>query len=86
MILVFDASALIALVKRKRAAPAVDQLLAEPSQSRLAHAVNLCKAYYQLLKLGGDQRTERTMRRLEQVGMEPRTEGEFQDRWTVSRE
>ncbi len=70
--LVFDASALVAQVKRERGAPTVDQLLADPSQPRLVHVVNLCEVYYHLLKLGGERRAERTMHRLDQVGLETR--------------
>ena len=67
--LVFDASALIALLKREPGHVVTRSLLFDRSASRLIHAVNLCEVYYHVVRLADETRASRALRRFEQAGL-----------------
>ena len=59
MILVFDASALIALLKDETGAELVQSLIDDSANESFAHAINLCEVYYDCLReFGSDTANE----------------------------
>ena len=50
---VLDACALIAFLNREPGAAVVDGLLADPNNGCLAHAINVCEVYYDLVRRSG---------------------------------
>lgn len=56
MKVVMDASALIAYLKDEEGSDVVDELLMDPGNSCLAHAINMCEVYYDFL-LRADEST-----------------------------
>lgn len=59
MILVFDASALIALLKEESGAEVVQTLIDDSANESFAHAINLCEVYYDCLReFGSDAANE----------------------------
>lgn len=72
---VFDASALIAHAKREPGADVMDELLSDPSPTRLVHAANLSEVLYHFLKRGdqtGGHLVLRTHTGVGGVGLETR--------------
>ena len=69
MILVFDACALIALIKQEAGAEAVDSLLSDRNNTCVAHAVNLCEVYYEVARVAGEIRAKDTVERLIAAGL-----------------
>ena len=69
MMLVFDASALIALLKNEPGAARTQDLLDNDQVPRLAHAVNLCEVYYHFAKLGQEAHVAAQLQYLERAGL-----------------
>jgi PIN domain nuclease of toxin-antitoxin system len=70
---VYDACALIALLKREPGGNVVDQLLATPKSSHIIHAINLCEVYYDFIRASGVADANLVMRAIAQVGVKSRT-------------
>lgn len=71
LILVFDASAIIADAKQEPGASVANALLTDASATRRAHAVNLCEVLYHFLR-AGDERGERALTVMAEIGVETR--------------
>ena len=71
---VFDASALIAMLKRERGHEVARSLLYDRSTTRIIHAVNLCEVYYHFLRAADAQRAGHALRRFQQAGLETRSD------------
>jgi PIN domain nuclease of toxin-antitoxin system len=69
---VFDASALIALLKDEPGAAETEALLADASSARLVHAVNLCEVYYHFMKLNLEYTFAAELVAIETGGLVPR--------------
>ena len=72
MTLVFDASALIALLKDEPGAAPTETILTDGSTTRFAHAVNLCEVYYHFVKLGDEARVAAELAAFARGGLETR--------------
>lgn len=53
MIYVLDACAMIAYLRGEEGGSEVDKLLVQPGARCVAHSVNLCEVYYDLIRQGG---------------------------------
>lgn len=62
MRLVFDSCALIAIIKNEPGGGLADSLLADPENTCVIHAVNLCEVYYEVARIGGQARAQDTVR------------------------
>lgn len=69
--LVFDSSALIAYLADEQGGSVVAELLKDRESSNVAHAVNVCEVYYDMLRRGGRPRAQRALRALKAVGLKP---------------
>ena len=69
MILVLDACALIALLRREPGGEVVDSLLSEKNNTCIVHAVNLCEVYYDLVRRAGEGRAKEVINRLVMAGI-----------------
>ena len=69
---VFDASALIALLRDEPGAEAVQNLLDGSPESNYVHAVNLCEVYYQTIRSYDERTARRTIARLYDDGVRER--------------
>lgn len=69
MILVLDSCALIALLRREPGGELVDSLLSDKGNTCIAHAVNLCEVYYDLVRLAGESRAKEVINRLIMAGV-----------------
>lgn len=54
MIVVLDACAIIAFLRAEEGATEIENLLVNPDNACLIHAVNLCEVYYDVLRVGGE--------------------------------
>lgn len=54
MVYILDACALIALLQREPGGETVDTLLADKNNMCMAHAINLCEVYYDLMRPAGE--------------------------------
>jgi PIN domain nuclease of toxin-antitoxin system len=69
VIAVFDSSALIAHAKSKLGADVVQTMLADGTNVRLVHAINLCEVYYHYLKLWAPEQADFVLQAFEQTGL-----------------
>lgn len=69
MKLVFDACALIAIIKTEPGGPLADSLLADPDNICLVHAVNFCEVYYEVARIGSRARAQDIVRGLLKSGL-----------------
>lgn len=67
---VFDACALIALLEDEPGANIVEDLLQEPANRRLVHAVSVCEVYYDLRRRGDTEDAETLESLLTDYGLE----------------
>lgn len=72
MIHIFDASALIALLKSEPVADLTRALLSDKTAARFAHAVNLCEVYYYFARRGDESTVAATLDAFEQGGLTTR--------------
>jgi PIN domain nuclease of toxin-antitoxin system len=70
---VYDACALIALLKREPGSSVVNQLLGTPKSSHIIHAINLCEVYYDFIRSSGLADANLLMRSISQLGVKSRT-------------
>jgi PIN domain nuclease of toxin-antitoxin system len=54
MIYVFDACAMIALLRDKPGADVVENFLRDSANSCFVHSINLCELYYDFFRAGGE--------------------------------
>lgn len=76
MSLVFDSSAMLALLRDEKGADAVSDLLSDADVPKLAHAVNLCEVFYDVLRTGGEADAEAGIAALQREGIEERDDME----------
>ncbi|RIK34945.1 MAG: PIN domain protein [Chloroflexi bacterium] len=69
---VLDACALIAFLQREPGAEQVELLLSDTSYQCVAHALNLCEVYYDLLRTGGLELAEQAIDDLVTAGVQVR--------------
>jgi PIN domain nuclease of toxin-antitoxin system len=74
MIHVFDASALIAYVRRETGWELVANLLMDPNNTCYAHALNLCQVDYDHYRVAGEATAQAEISDLEAVGLIFRTD------------
>ena len=72
MILVFDSSAVIALLRDEKGAARVEGLLDESGNVRLMHAVNVCEIYYGFRRESGDDEAQKALEQVSSMGIEVR--------------
>jgi predicted nucleic acid-binding protein len=72
VIYVFDASAMIALLRDEPGAPVVRSLLASPDSDCFAHALNLCEVFYDLHRERGEAAAQGALTTLAGLGIFPR--------------
>ena len=75
--LVFDASAIIALMKGEPGWELTRMLLRAVSVARMAHAVNLCEVYYHLVKLADEARVASELQSFAEGGLVTRRDLSF---------
>ena len=69
MTLVFDACALIALLRREPGGELVDSALLDKDNTCIVHALNLCEVYYDLVRRAGEVRAKEVVNRLVMSGV-----------------
>ncbi len=69
-VFVFDACALIALLEDEPGAKVVEDLLQEPGNRCLVHAVSVCEVYYDLCRRGDTEDAESLESLLTEFGLE----------------
>jgi len=69
VIYVLDACAMLAFLTGEPGAEVVQELLATPGASCMAHSVNLCEVYYDLLRQSGTPVAERALNDLSLAGV-----------------
>lgn len=69
-VFVFDACALIALLEDEPGARVVEDLLQDPANRCLVHAVSVCEIYYDLFRRGDTEDAETLERLLTEFGLE----------------
>ncbi|MEZ4706586.1 MAG: type II toxin-antitoxin system VapC family toxin [Caldilineaceae bacterium] len=69
---ILDACALIAFLGREPGAAVVDGLLADPNNICLAHAINICEVYYDLVRQSGTATARQAVADLVAVGVQVR--------------
>lgn len=72
MILVLDACALIALLGNEPGGDLIDSLLSDKNNTCIIHALNLCEAYYDLVRRAGETRAKDVVNRLVMAGVSVR--------------
>jgi PIN domain nuclease of toxin-antitoxin system len=72
MALVFDAGALVAMIKGEPGAALVEQKLLDNPGECYAHAVNICEVFYPILRADGMDEAQRVLGDLEAIGLESR--------------
>ena len=72
MSLVFDSSALLALLRDEIGAALVEELLAEADVPKFAHAANLCEVFYKVALEYGDDAAREDIEDLRRLGIEER--------------
>jgi PIN domain nuclease of toxin-antitoxin system len=75
---VFDACALIAFLFREDGAAVVDGLLINQESSSLAHAVNLCEVYYDVLRRHDAITARLALEKLQVLGVQTRSDLEVE--------
>ncbi len=74
MIYVFDACAMIALLRRESGESVVGACLADTHSICFAYAVNLCEVYYDFYKAGGEIAAELAVSELKNLGVIERSD------------
>lgn len=74
---IFDACAIVALLKNEEGAAVVESLLQEESHRCLVHAVNACEVYYDLYRRDGEEIADGLEEILEAYGFELQEEVPF---------
>lgn len=69
MILVMDACALIALLRREPGGELIDLLLSNKENTCIVHAANLFEVYYDLVRTAGVNRAKEVINRLIKAGI-----------------
>lgn len=77
MTYVLDSSAMIAFLNGEQGAQDVAALLMETDAVCLAHAINLCEIYYQIIRENGEAAAELTISKLSAIGI--RADPSFDD-------
>jgi PIN domain nuclease of toxin-antitoxin system len=72
MSLVFDAGALVAMIKNEPGAALVEQRLLDNPGDCYAHAVNLCEVYYPILRTDGVDEAQQVLSDLSAAGIQER--------------
>lgn len=67
MTFVFDSSSLIAFLWNEDGADVVENLLIDSKNSCMAHAINLCEIYYDLVRRAGELAAQNTSRMLASI-------------------
>ncbi|HEX8391612.1 MAG TPA: PIN domain-containing protein [Longimicrobium sp.] len=67
--LVFDSSALIAVLEEEPGGAEAGALLADRGNECVVHAVNVVEVYYDMLRRGGRPRAQRALRALHALGL-----------------
>jgi predicted nucleic acid-binding protein len=76
---------MIALVKNEPGADIVEAVLIDPRNRCVAHPVNLCEVYYPIARDVGEQRAERFVQGLFDIGVTPRRDIDLPFCWEVAR-
>ena len=71
---VFDACAMLAFLGREVGADVVDRLLLDSANECLAHAVNMCEVYYDIVRRDGVEAAQRAIRRLGEAKVQTRSD------------
>ena len=74
MTAVFDASALIALLRNEPGAREVQSVLESDRSSNYVHALNLCEIYYDFWRAAGKQAAESAIGDLRSIGIKERND------------
>ncbi len=74
MSLVFDSSALLALLRAETGADVVSELLEEADVPKLIHSANLCEVFYRMMGLGGHATATEAIADLRALGIEERSD------------
>jgi PIN domain nuclease of toxin-antitoxin system len=74
MIYVLDASAMIAYLRDEAGADVVEQALLDKTGRCLAHAINLCEVFYDLIRSGGESDALSAINDLYAMGVGERTD------------
>ena len=69
MIIVFDASAMIAFLRNEAGAGIVEALLISETDTRIAHAINLCEVYYDFFRSSDEMTAKSAIADLENLGL-----------------
>lgn len=69
MIIVLDASAMIALLRNESGAAVVDALLTSDTDRCIAHALNLCEVYYDFFRSADESTAKSAVADLENLGL-----------------
>ena len=69
MNLIFDACALIAYLKDETGAETVETLLLDKSNSKYAHAINLCEVFYDFRRQSGESAAQQAIQQLLSIGL-----------------
>jgi PIN domain nuclease of toxin-antitoxin system len=77
MTYVLDGSALIAFLRDEAGADVVEGLLLDANNTCYAHAVNLCEAFYDYYRAGGEGDAQTAIARLLSASILPRTDMDF---------
>jgi uncharacterized protein with PIN domain len=87
---VFDSCALVAFLQREPGAEVVAEVLKDPRNRCLIHAVNVCEVYYDLYRRNGEEDASTLEEVLADMGIEPvetipstlwRTAGKLKAEW-----
>lgn len=74
MILAMDGSALLAFLRDEPGAAVVEGLLLDTGNTCCAHAVNLCEAFYDYHRAGGEAAAQNALARLAAASVVPRAD------------
>ncbi len=72
MSLVFDSSALLALLRDETGADAVNELIEEADVNKCAHALNLCEVFYRIMGIADFATAQASIETLKAAGIEER--------------